>query len=104
MANIFEKIKKAASMKKEMKQIQKKLEKQIVEYSSGGGKVVVTARCDMTIVSIKIDPLSIDPSKSERLEELLITGINGALKTAKKKAGDEMSKLTKDMGLGDLLS
>ena len=103
MANIFNMVKKAASMKKEMKTIQDSLVKQQVEYSAGGGKVKVVARGDMSIESITIDPLSINPDKADRLEELLVAGINGALKAAKKKAGSEMSKLAGGMGLGDLM-
>ena len=103
MANIFNMVKQAASMKKEMKNIQENLSKQKVEYSAGGGKVNVVARGDMSIESITIDPLSIDPEKADRLHELIVTGVNGALKAAKKKAGSEMSKLAGGMGLGDLM-
>ncbi len=103
MANMFEMIKQAASMKKEMGKIQKDLERKTVDYSHAGGKIEVVARGDMTIQSIRIDPVSIDPDKAARLEELIAGAINGALKTAKKEAAKEMSKMTGGMGLDGLL-
>lgn len=103
--NMMKMMKEAGSMKKEMKQLQRELENKTVEYSARGGKITVVARGDMSIQSIKIDPQSIAPDRAEKLEELIVTGVNGALKAAKKKAGAEMSKMTGGMGgLSNLLS
>ncbi len=90
-------------MRKEMKKIQEQLAKNTVEYSSGGGAVKVVARGDMVVEAIKIDPAAIDPAKLPKLESLIIAAVNGALDSAKRKAGSEMSKLTAGMGIGDLL-
>lgn len=104
MKNMLETMQKAMSMKKEMKRIQGELAQQKVEYSCKGGKITVIARADMTIDSIKIDPRSVDPAKVENLQELIVAGVNGALKSAQKKAGGAISKLTGGLGgLSDLL-
>ena len=58
MANMFKMIKEAHSMQKQMKQIQKELERQTIDFASGGVKVV--ARGDMSIAGITIDPAIID--------------------------------------------
>lgn len=101
MANMFQMMKQAVSMQREMKQVQKELARQSVEFTSGGIKVV--AKGDMTIASISIEPHLIDPAKAVKLEGLIASAINGALGAAKKQAGEAMSKLTEGMGLGGLL-
>ena len=101
MANMFKMIKEAASMQKQMKQIQKELERQTIDFASGGVKVV--ARGDMSIASVTIDPAIVDPSKVVKLEGLITSAVNGALNAAKKQAGSAMSKLTEGTGLGSLL-
>ena len=101
MANIFSMMKEAASMQKQMKHIQKELERQTVEFSSGGVKVI--ARGDMTIQSVTLDPAIVDAARTVKLESLVTSAINGALGAAKKQAGEAMSKLTAGTGLGGLL-
>ncbi len=98
MANPFKMAKQAMGMRTEMKQMQDTLAKIDVDYTAGGGKVKVVACADMTIRSIEIDPRSIDPEKAGRLTELLVAGVNGALKAAKKRAAGEMSKMSGSLG------
>ena len=99
MANMFEMMKQAMSMQRELKNVQKQLAKQTVEFVGKGGIVKVTARGDMTIESVKIDPQLINAADVSRLEQALVAGVNGALHAAKEKAGKEMSKLTAGLGL-----
>lgn len=102
MANMFDMVKQAASMKKKMKQIQKELKKQTVEASSGSVKVTVC--CDMSLSSLKIDSDRIDPSDVERIEKSVVLAVNDALESAKKKAAREMSNLAGGLGgLADML-
>lgn len=101
--NVLKMMQQAATMRREMQQIQSELEKKTVEYTIGGGRLKVVARGDMTIESITIDPQSVDPSNVARLQDLIVNGVNGALKAAKKKAGSEMSKMAGSMGLGKLM-
>jgi len=101
MANMFQMMKEAVSMQRQMKQIQKELERQTIDFTSGGVKVV--ARGDMSISSITLDPAILDPSKKVKLEGLITSAVNGALNAAKKQAGAAMSELTKGAGLGSLM-
>lgn len=101
MANMFEMVKQAASMKKQMKKIQKELEKKTVEETSGG--VTVVARGDMSVKSIKIALEDIDAAHADRLEKMIVAAVNKAMESAKKKAASEMSALTGGLGgLGDM--
>lgn len=101
MANMFEMMKQAMSMQRELKNVQKQLAKQTVEFAGKGGLVKVVARGDMTIDNIKIDPQLINPTDAARLEQALVAAVNGSLLAAKEKAGKEMSKLTSGLGLPD---
>lgn len=100
--NMFEMIKQAASMKKQMKQIQKELAGMKVEFSGGGVKVCMA--CDMTVDSVQVDENLLNPDRRSRLESSVVNAVNGSLNLAKKKAGEEMAKLTGGFGgLSNLL-
>ena len=86
-------------MQKDIQKVQEELAKQTTEFTSGGGMVKVVARGDMSLESIKIDPKVVDPSDVEMLEDLICTAVEGALKAAKAKMSEEMSKVTGGMGL-----
>jgi DNA-binding YbaB/EbfC family protein len=101
--NMFKMMKQAATMQKEMKQIQKSLAKKTATFSVEGGLIVATARGDMTLESIKIDPKVMENIKMDKLERVLVTAVNGAMSGAKDMAGSEMSKMAGDMGLGGML-
>ena len=103
MANVFQMLKQAASMQRQMKQIQKEMARQKIEHSVAGGAVKVVARGDMTIESIVLEESLFDPAKKPKVERLIAEAINGALEAAKKKVGAEMSKMASGLGLGDLL-
>jgi DNA-binding YbaB/EbfC family protein len=82
-----------------MQQIQEQLASRTVEATSGGGAVKVTAKCDGTIASIKIDPQALNPSDAQLLEDMVVTATNQALTQAKEISNAEMSRVTAGMGL-----
>jgi DNA-binding YbaB/EbfC family protein len=104
MANMMKMVSQAATMRKQMKRMQKELSKQTVEITSNNGKVTVTARGDMSIKDVKIDPTAFEELKLDRLEKIIATTVNSALNAAKKTAGSEMSKMSGGLGgLSDML-
>lgn len=86
-------------MRQQMEQVQKDLEVRTVEATSGGGAVKVTAKCDGSLASIKIDPAAINPSDAQLLEDMLVTGVNQALARAKEISTAEMGKVTQGLNL-----
>ena len=64
--------------------------------------VTATARGDGSLASIKIDPKVVDPNDVEMLEDLVLSAVDGAIKTARDMASQEMSKLTSGLGLPGL--
>ncbi|MFO7870861.1 MAG: YbaB/EbfC family nucleoid-associated protein [Kiritimatiellia bacterium] len=99
MANFMNMMKQASSMRKNLKDIQKKLAGKKVEHSAQGGKIKVTARGDMSLESIEIDPELIDRGKAAELEQAVTGAVNEALAKARKQAGKEVSGLAGGLGL-----
>ncbi|MGC4073338.1 MAG: YbaB/EbfC family nucleoid-associated protein [Nibricoccus sp.] len=70
-----------------------------VEATSGGGAVKVTAKCDGSLASIKIDPQALNPSDAQLLEDMILTATNQALAQAKEISNSEMGKVTSGLSL-----
>jgi hypothetical protein len=69
-------------MQAEMAEAQEQLANETVEASVGGGMVTVTASGAGEIISIKIKPEAIDPDDPESLEDLVLAGVNEAIRNA----------------------
>ncbi len=69
-------------MQAEMTKAQEELANETVEASVGGGMVTVKASGAGDIVEIKISPEAIDPDDPEALEDLVLAGVNQALRNA----------------------
>jgi DNA-binding YbaB/EbfC family protein len=92
-------------MQAEMAKAQEELANETVEASAGGGMVVVKATGSGEIVEIKISPEVIDPDDPETLSDLVLAGVNEALRNAQElmqsKLGGAMGGL-KGLGLPGL--
>ena len=102
MSSIGKLMKQAARVQQQMEQVQAQLAARTVEATSGGGAVKVTAKCDGTIATIKIDPQALNPADAQLLEEMIITAANQALGQAKEIANAEMGKVTAGLSLPGL--
>ena len=102
MSSIGKLMKQAQRMQQQMEQIQAELAKRTVEASSGGGAVKVSAKCDGTIATIKIDPQALNPGDAQLLEDMILTAANQALNQAKEISNSEMGKVTSGLGLPGL--
>ena len=102
MSSIGKLVKQAARMQQQMEQVQSQLAQRTVEATSGGGAVKVTARCDGSIASIKIDPQAINPADAQLLEDMVLTAANQALTQAKEISNSEMGKITSGFNLPGL--
>src|SRR4026208_1441507 len=99
MSSIGKLMKQAARMQQDMEKVQATLAQRTIEATSGGGAVKVTAKCDGTIASIKIDPQAINPADAQLLEDMLLSALNQALGQAKDISTSEMGKVTAGMSL-----
>jgi len=98
--DIAKMMKQAQQMQADMAAAQEKLAAQEVEATAGGGKVTVKATCNGDILSIKIDPAVVDPEDVEMLEDLVLAGVQQAIKEGRAKSESELGKVTG--GLGDM--
>ena len=94
MSSLGKMAKQALRMQQQMEQVQAQLAARTVDATSGGGAVKVTAKCDGTIASIKIDPQALNPADAQLLEEMILTATNQALGSAREIANSEMGKIT----------
>ena len=86
-------------MQQQMEQVQNELAKRTVEATTGGGAVKVTAKCDGTLASIKIDPQALNPADAQLLEDMILSAVNQALGQAKEISTAEMGKVTAGLSL-----
>ena len=93
-------MKQAAKMQRQMQEAQEQLADQLVEASSGGGAVKVTASCDGAVKTIKIDPEAVDTDDMSMLEDMVLGAVNQALDKGRETQAAEMGKLTGGMGGG----
>jgi nucleoid-associated protein EbfC len=103
MSNMAKLMKQAARMQQQMTEIQAALAQRTVEATSGGGAVKVTAKCDGTLASIKIDPAALSPDDAQVLEDMILTATNQALDKAKAVSNEEMARATQGLNIPGLM-
>jgi DNA-binding YbaB/EbfC family protein len=92
----------AAEMQKQVEQMQADAENETGESSVGGGMVKVTANGAGQVLSITISPDAVDPSDIEGLQDLVLAGVNEALRAASAKVEAKAQQMQSDLlgGLG----
>jgi DNA-binding YbaB/EbfC family protein len=91
-------MKQAQKMQKDMEKTQQELENKTVEVSVGGGAISIVATGKKEIKEITIKPEVVDPDDVEMLQDLILSGVNEALRKADELANSEMSKITGGLG------
>jgi DNA-binding YbaB/EbfC family protein len=99
MGNIM---KQAQQMQKKMLQMQEELAHRTVEATVGGGMVTVTVNGKNEVLQVKVEPQVVDPDDVEMLEDLIVAGVNEALRKAQEMASEEMGKLTGGLNIPGL--
>jgi len=92
----------AAQMQEQVAKMQDEAEKETAESSVGGGMVKVTANGAGQVLSITIAAEAIDPSDAEGLQDLVLAGVNEALRAASAKVEAKAQQMQTDLlgGLG----
>ena len=98
--NMQQMMMKAQRMQQEIEKKQAELNATEFSATAGGGMVTVTVLGDKTVQSIKIDPACVDPDDVEMLEDLILAGVNAAMKEASDTVEREMGRITGGMNLG----
>ena len=100
--NMNQMMKQVQKMQQDMMEAQEQLAQQTVEASAGGGMVTVTVSGDLVVKQIRIDPEAIDPEDPELLQDMVMAGVNEAIRQAQEMAASKMGGLTGGLDLGGL--
>jgi nucleoid-associated protein EbfC len=96
----------AAQMQEQVQRMQEDAVNEVAESSVGGGMVKVTANGAGQVLSITISPDAIDPADADGLGDLVLAGVNEALRSASAavdaKAQQMQSELLGGLGLPGL--
>ena len=95
-------LREAQRMQEELVKAQAEAATEVVEASAGGGMVTVRVNGAGEVVSIVIDPGAIDSEDPELLADMIMAGVNEALRSAKGLMESKMSGLLPS-DLGGLL-
>jgi DNA-binding YbaB/EbfC family protein len=89
-------------MQKQVEQMQEAAQNETAEASVGGGMVKVTANGAGQVLSITISPDAVDPSDVEGLQDLVLAGVNEALRAASAKVEAKAQQMQSELlgGLG----
>ncbi|MBE6677018.1 MAG: YbaB/EbfC family nucleoid-associated protein [Ruminococcaceae bacterium] len=97
--NMQSMIRQAQKMQEDMAAKQEELDAREYEINAGGGVVTVKINGKKEILSIDLDPEIVDPDDVETLTDLLVAGVNEAIKRVETTNAAEMEKITGSMGL-----
>ena len=92
--NMQQMMRQAQKMQKELATAQQEVAAMTFEGTAGGGMVSVTARGDMTIESITIDPEAIDPEDVEMLQDMICAAVNEAIRGINEMSNARMGAVT----------
>jgi DNA-binding YbaB/EbfC family protein len=97
--NMQSMIRQAQKMQEDMAAKQEELDAREYEVNAGGGVVTVKINGKKEILSINLDPEIVDPDDVETLTDLLVAGVNEAIKRVETTNAAEMEKITGSMNL-----
>src|SRR5919204_3536847 len=92
----------AAQMQEQLQRMQDEAKGETAEASAGGGMVKVRANGAGEVLSITISPEAIDPDDPEGLADLVLAGVNEALRAAHAQVEAKAQALMGQMGLSGL--
>lgn len=92
-------MKQAQKMQEQLAKVQEEAANKIVEASSGGGMVTVTANGRQEILSVKIERDVVNPDDIDMLQDLIVAATNEALKKGRDMMADEMKSMTGGLGM-----
>lgn len=92
-------MKQANQMQMKMKKMQEELATREFTGTSGGGAVSAKVNGDNKLLSLTIDPEVVKSGDAEMLQDMVVSAVNEALKTAKETSSQEMSKITGGMSI-----
>lgn len=98
-SNMQNMMKQAQKMQEDMAALQEELDAKEYEIKAGGGVVTVRINGKKEILGLDIAPEIVDPDDIETLSDIVIAGVNQAIKTVEEENSKAMSTITGGLGL-----
>ncbi|MDO4853606.1 MAG: YbaB/EbfC family nucleoid-associated protein [Clostridia bacterium] len=98
--NMQQLMRQAQKMQQDLQKKQAELNESTFTAQAGGGMVTVTVYGTKELKSIELKPEIVDPDDIEMLQDLIVAGVNAAIKEASDTMEREIGKLTGGMNLG----
>jgi DNA-binding YbaB/EbfC family protein len=95
-------LKQAQKVQEDMAELQEDLDAREYEVSAGGGAATIRINGKKEVLSIDIAPEIVDPDDIETLADVLIAGINEAIRKVEDTNNSEMEKVTGTLGLAGM--
>jgi DNA-binding YbaB/EbfC family protein len=96
-------LRQAQALQERMAKLQEEAGRRTVEGSAGGGMVTVVANGRQEVLSIKLDPEILKGQDQEMLQDLIVAGVNDALKKAQAMMAEEMKSVTGGLNIPGLM-
>ena len=91
-------MKQAQKMQQDMLKAQEEIAVMETTGTAGGGMVTAVVTGTSTLKSIEIKPDVVDPEDVDMLQDLILTAVNGALKSCDDQTNAAMAKLQGGLG------
>ena len=95
-------IRQAQKMREDMAAKQDELDAREYDVKAGGGVVTVRINGKKEILAIDIAPEVVDPDDIETLSDILVAGVNEAIKRVEETNAAEMEKITGSLDMPGL--
>lgn len=95
-------MKQAQKMQEDMATLQEELDAKEYEVNAGGGVVTVRINGKKEIMSLDLAPEIVDPDDIETLSDIIVAGVNQAIKTVEDENSKAMSAITGSMSIPGL--
>ena len=89
-------------MQQDIEAKQAELEAKEYDIAAGGGVCKIKINGKKEILSIELDPMIVDADDIENLQDILVAGVNEAIKRVDDTNNEEMSRLTGNAGIPGL--
>ena len=100
--NMNNMMKQMQKMQKKMEEVQAQVDATELEATSGGGAVKVVVNGKREVLDIEIDQSVVDPEDVEMLQDLVLAGVNEALRKTDEFSSKEMAKVTGGLNIPGL--
>ncbi|MGI6546569.1 MAG: YbaB/EbfC family nucleoid-associated protein [Fastidiosipilaceae bacterium] len=96
--NMNQLLKQAQKMQEEMQKAQEAIDTMEVESTAGGGMVRIKVNGEHQVTEIEIKPEAVDPDDIEMLQDLIMAGVNDAMRKMDEESAKHMGSVTGGMG------